>query len=157
MSFLNDITPDYTQFSDVFQTEAGTTIGYARKNLSLTATAGTVVQIGTLLVDNGDGTATIPATALALSSAAAGNIVIFCGDDIYNKQVGHRDWNPNLATFDSTNLTQNVTVMAYGRVGVGKAKLVWPSNVTTADKVAVYKRLEKENGFKVIRQLVPHA
>ena len=157
MAFLNDITPDYTKFSDVFQTEAGTTIGYARKNLSLTATAGTVVQIGTLLVDNGDGTATIPANALALSGAGVGKIVIFCGDDIYDKQVGHRDWNPNLASFESTNLTQDVTVVWRGRVGVGKANLKWPSNVTTADKVAVYKRLEEENGFKVIRQLVPHA
>ena len=67
----------HTEFSDVFQTEAGTTIGHVRKNITVTGTAGTTLQIGHILQDNGDGTATIPATTASIT-----NPVIYCGDDL---------------------------------------------------------------------------
>lgn len=141
----------HTEFSDVFQTEAGTTIGYTRKNLALTATAGTTIEIGTILEDNGDGTASIPETTAEIT-----NPVIYCGDDPYRQQAaGKRDWNPNTTVFTADNLTQDVVVVYRGRVGVGKAYLVFPSDAATATKQAVYDLLDAK-GFKIIRQVAKY-
>lgn len=138
----------HTEFSDVFQTEAGTTIGYVRKNGNLTGTAGAVIQIGTILQDNDDGTFTIPATTAAIT-----NPVIYCGDDPYRQQgKGVRDWNPNTTVFTADNLTQEVTVVYRGRVGVGTSYLVFPTDATPETKQAVYKLLD-DKGFKIIRQV----
>lgn len=142
----------HTEFSDVFQTEAGTTIGYVRKNGSLTGTAGTTIQIGTILQDNDDGTFTIPATTAAIT-----NPVIYCGDDPYRQQgAGKRDWNPNTTVFTADNLTQDVVVVYRGRVGVGKSYLVFPADANATTKQAVYKLLD-DKGFKVIRQVAKYA
>lgn len=141
----------HTEFSDVFQTEAGTTIGYTRKNLALTATAGTTIEIGTILEDNGDGTASIPATTAEIT-----NPVIYSGDDPYRQQAaGKRDWNPNTTVFTADNLTQDVVVVYRGRVGVGKAYLVFPSDAATGTKQAVYDLLDAK-GFKIIRQVAKY-
>lgn len=141
-----------TQFSDVFQTEAGTTIGYARKEVALTATAGTTIEIGTILQDNGDGTVSIPATTAGIT-----NPVIFCGDDPYRQQAkGVRDFNPNTAVFTADNLTQNVVVVYRGRVGVGTSYLVFPADVAPATRQAVYDLLDAKN-FKIIRQVAKYA
>lgn len=141
----------HTEFSDVFQTEAGTTIGYTRKNLALTATAGTTIEIGTILQDNGDGTASIPATTAEITDP-----VIYCGDDPYRQQAaGKRDWNPNTTVFTADNLTQDVVVVYRGRVGVGKAYLVFPSDATATTKQAVYDLLDAK-GFKIIRQVAKY-
>lgn len=138
----------FTEFSDVFQTEAGTTIGYVRKNVALTATAGTTIEIGTILQDNGDGTASIPATTAGIT-----NPVIYCGDDPYRQQAaGKRDFNPNTTVFTADNLTQDVVVVYRGRVGVGKSYLVFPADATEATRQAVYDLLD-EKGFKIIRQV----
>lgn len=141
-----------TEFSDVFQTEAGTTIGYVRKEVELTATAGTKVEIGTILEDNGDGTVSIPATTAGIT-----NPVIYCGDDPYRQQAkGVRDWNPNTTVFSADNLTQNVVVVYRGRVGVGKSYLVFPADATAETKQAVYDLLDAK-GFKIIRQVAKYA
>lgn len=138
----------FTEFSDVFQTEAGTTIGYVRKNVALTATAGTTIEIGTILQDNGDGTASIPATTAGIT-----NPVIYCGDDPYRQQAaGKRDFNPNTTVFTADNLTQDVVVVYRGRVGVGKSYLVFPADANEATRQAVYDLLD-EKGFKIIRQV----
>lgn len=142
---------DHTEFSDVFQTEAGTTIGYVRKNVSLTGTAGTTIEIGTILQDNGDGTASIPATTASITDP-----VIYCGDDPYRQQgAGKRDWNPNTTVFTADNLTQNVVVVYRGRVGVGKSYLVFPTDATATTKQAVYDLLDAK-GFKIIRQVAKY-
>ena len=141
----------HKEFSDVFQTEAGTTIGYTRKNLALTATAGTTIEIGTILQDNGDGTASIPATTAEITDP-----VIYCGDDPYRQQAaGKRDWNPNTTVFTADNLAKDVFVVYRGRVGVAKAYLVFPSDATATTKQAVYDLLDAK-GFKIIRQVAKY-
>lgn len=146
LNALYDI--EHVEFSDVFQTELGTTIGYTRKQLALTGTAGVKVEIGHILQDNGDGTATIPATTASIT-----NPVIYCGDDPYKQQAaGKRDWNPNTTVFSADNLTQDVTVVYRGPVGVGKAYLKYPSDATPTTRQAVLDLLD-EKGFKVIRQI----
>jgi len=141
----------HTEFSDVFQTEAGTTIGYVRKNISVTGTAGVTLEIGHILQDNGDGTATIPATTASIT-----NPVIYCGDDPYKQQAdGKRDWNSNTTEFTADNLTQDVVVVYRGRVGVGTSYLVFPADVTPTTRAAVYKALD-DKGFKIIRQIAKY-
>ena len=141
----------HTEFSDVFQTEAGTTIGYVRKNITVTGTAGTTLQIGHILQDNGDGTATIPATTASIT-----NPVIYCGDDPYKQQAdGKRDWNSNTTVFTADNLTQDVVVVYRGRVGVGTSYLVFPADGTPTTRAAVHKALD-DKGFKIIRQIAKY-
>ena len=141
-----------TEFSDVFQTEAGTTIGYVRKTVKVTGTAGVKLKIGHVLQDNGDGTATIPATTASIT-----NPVVYCGDDPVLAQTrGIRDFNANNTVFTADDLTKDVVVVYRGRVGVGRSFLVFPSDATATTKETVFEALN-EKGIQPIRQIAAYA
>ena len=61
---------NYTTWDEVFQSENGQQVGWARETVSLTGTAG-VYQIGTLVILSADNkTITVPANQAALAAAA---------------------------------------------------------------------------------------
>ena len=151
MALVDTLHPYYNLPSDVFIRAQDELIGYTRKTVSLTATAGTVVQIGTVLVDNDDGTASIPANAAAL--AAATKVCIFLGRDIVKTNYTLGNQQHNIAKFDAANLTQDIVVVWRGAVGVGKVNLILPSGFTNTQKNALYKLMEQVNGFKMLRQV----
>lgn len=134
---------------DLIQGEDGTTIGYGREVVSVTGTAGLEIQIGTLLQqDPTTGAVTIPSTTASIT-----NPVIYIGDDPYINK--HSDWFANTTVFTSDNLTQKVVVLyrGYAEVGINKAALIYPSDVTSTTQTAVEKALDGK-GFKLIRGVV---
>lgn len=145
----------YTTWDEVFQSENGQQVGWARETVSITGTAGVTLQIGTLLILSADRkTATIPANVAALTGATAGSIVIFAGKSL--KPDVSTGFNADIVTFTASTLTQKATVVADGRAGgaIGDAEIKFPSDATAANKAAIFARLKAENGFKVLVQQV---
>lgn len=145
----------YNRFSDVFQGEVDQTVGWARETVNITATPGTVLEIGKLVVLNAAlTTGTIPANQIALAAAAAGKIAIVAGKSL--KCDLSTGFNPNVIVFTADTLTQAVTVVYRGQGGgsIGNANLIYPSDSTGSDKAAIETRLTVENGFKVLKQAV---
>lgn len=146
----------YNRFSDVFQSENGQEVGWARETVNITGTDGVVLQIGTLVILGADNTtATIPANHAALVAAGEGKIAIVAGKAL--KCDLSTGFNPNVVKFTSTTLTQPVTVVYRGHAAgsIGKTQLIFPSDSDTlAEKNAIYLRLNVENGFKLLNQAV---
>lgn len=144
----------YTTWDEVFQSENGQQVGWARETVAITGTAG-VVQIGTLVVVSADRkTATIPADYAALSAAGAGQIAIFAGKDLkFDVSTG---FNPDILVLATGALTQDGTVVIDGRAGgaIGDAEIKFPAGTTAVQKQAIFTRLKAENGFKVLLQAV---
>lgn len=154
MALQDTLYPHYNRPSDVFVRAQDEVVGYTRKTVSLTAALGTVVQVGHILIDNDDGTVSIPANKAAL--LAANKICIFIGRDVYKTSHSLENMARNVAIFDAANLTQEVVVVWRGAVSVGKANLIWPTGMTAGEKSAVYKTLEQVNGFKMLRQVADY-
>ena len=73
---------NYTTWDEVFQSENGQQVGWARETVSLTGTDG-VYQIGTLVILSADNkTITVPDNQAALAAAASGKIAILAGKEI---------------------------------------------------------------------------
>lgn len=146
----------YNRFSDVFQSEVGQEVGWARETVNITGTDGVVLEIGTLVILGADNTtATIPANQAALVAAGAGKLAIVAGKAL--KCDLSTGYNPNVVAFTSSTLTQPVTVVYRGQGGgsIGKAEIIFPSDSDTlAEKNAIFLRLNTENGFKLLNQAV---
>lgn len=155
MALFDTLHPYYNRPSDVFVRLESEDYGYTRKTLSMTAPLNTVVQVGHLLIDNGDGTCSLPANAAAL--AAATKIVIFIGHDVIKTDYSLNNMKRNVAQFDADNLTQDVVVVWRGSGLLGKANLIFPAGTTNVQKAAVYKTLTEVNGFKMARQVANYA
>lgn len=145
----------FTTWDEVFQSENGQQIGWARETVDITGTAGVVVQIGTLVVyDSATKTATIPADFAALTAADAGTIAIFAGKDLkFDVSTG---FNADIVTFAAGALTQKATIVVDGRAGgaIGDAEIKFPAGTTATQKATIFNRLKQENGFKVLLQAV---
>lgn len=144
----------YTTWDEVFQSENGQHIGWARETVDITGTAG-VIQIGTLVVLSADRkTATVPAAIADLTGAAEGRIAIFAGKDLkFDVSTG---FNADILVLAAGALTQEGTVVVDGRAGgaIGDAEIKFPAGTTAAQKQEIFTRLKAENGFKVLRQAV---
>lgn len=145
----------FTTWDEVFQSENGQHVGWARETVQITGTAGVTLQIGTLLVLADDRkSATIPADFAAITAAPAGQVAIFAGKDLkFNVSTG---FNADIVTFTASTLTQNATVVVDGRNGgaIGDAEIKFPAGTTSVQKQVVLNRLKIENGFKVLLQQV---
>lgn len=145
----------YTTWDEVFQSENGQHIGWARETVDITAPAAGIVQIGTLVILAADRkTATIPANQAALAAAPAGSLAIFAGKDLkFDVSTG---FNADILDIKAGALTQTGTVVADARAGgaIGDAEIKFPSDSSAADKAAIFARLKAENGFKVLKQQV---
>ena len=145
----------FTTWDEVFQSENGQHVGWARETVQITGTDGVTLQIGTLLVLSDDReSAVIPADYAALTNAPEGKIVIFGGRDlVFNVSTG---FNADIIEFKTGHLTQKGTVVADGRNGgsIGDAELKFPDGTTSAQKKVILARLKAENGFKVLLQQV---
>lgn len=154
----------YNTFDEVFQSESGQQVGWARLSVDVTGTAG-LYQIGTLVILGADReTATIPATVADLKSATAGSIAILARKDIKNsvfpagathEEVAH-NFNPDVLHLTATALTKEHVVIADARNGgaIGDAQIGFPADATPADKKEIFTKLKVENGFKVLKQAV---
>lgn len=157
----------FPQFGEVFQSELGTPIGYTRKTVSVTGTAGQKLYIGDILIDNGDGTVTIPANIAAITTAISGGktLAIYAGNDAHqNVNTANPTYNHNVTDFYTGALTQKVVVVYRGIIGVARggvidatdgranAGLRFPTSTTTAQMKTVREQLEKQ-GIHVLRQV----
>lgn len=145
----------FTTWDEVFQSENGQHVGWARDTVQITGTDGVTLQIGTLLILSDDRkSAAIPADYTALTNAPAGKIVIFGGRDLVcNVSTG---FNADIIEFKTGHLTQEGTVVSDGRNGgaIGDAEIKYPAGTTAPQKQAILARLKAENGFKVLLQQV---
>lgn len=145
----------FTTWDEVFQSENGQQVGWARETVEITATTAGIVEIGTLVVLSADRkTGTIPATFADLSGATAGNIAIFAGKDL--KSDVSTGFNADILDIKAGALTQTGTVVVDARSGgaIGDAEIKFPAGTTSAQKAEIFTRLKAENGFKVLRQAV---
>lgn len=146
---------NFTTWDEVFQSENGQQVGWARQKVALTGATG-VYQIGTLVVLGADNTtATVPANTAALLAATAGKIAILGGKDL--KGNASTGFNRNIVELKVGNTTETEAVVVFdGRNGgaIGDAEIKFPSDATAANKAAVFVRLKAENGFKVLKQQV---
>lgn len=151
---LFSLQAQYPAWRDVFVEEHATHIGYVRKTVSVTGTAGQKILIGTILIDNDDGTVTIPANAAAIATAVTDGkkFAIYAGNDVIQNINIHPTTNKNVTEFFSDLLTQDVVVVYRGIIGVGKRGLRFPANTAANDIKAVHKQLE-EQGIHVLRQV----
>ena len=146
---------NYTTWDEVFQSENGQQVGWARETVSLTGTAG-VYQIGTLVILSADNKAiTVPATQAALAAAASGKLAILAGKEI--KGDCSNGFDPNIVELKTGYLTEPKAIVVFdARNGgaIGDAEIKFPSDSNAANKEAIFTRLKVENGFKVLKQAV---
>lgn len=146
---------NYTTWDEVFQSENGQQVGWARETVSLTGTAG-VYQIGTLVILSADNTTiTVPADQATLAAAAEGKLAILAGKEI--KGDCSNGFDPNIVELKADYLTEPKAVVVFdARNGgaIGDAEIKFPSDSTPTDKQAIFTRLKVENGFKVLKQAV---
>lgn len=144
---------NYTTWDEVFQSENGQQIGWARETVSLTGTAG-IYQIGTLVSLSADNkTITVPANQAAL--AASGKIAILAGKEI--KGDCSNGFDPNIVELKTGYLTEPKAIVVFdARNGgaIGDAEIKFPSDSNAANKEAIFTRLKVENGFKFLKQAV---
>lgn len=153
----------FPRYHDVFQHEDGVIIGYTRKTLKVTGTAGKKLFIGDFIVmasataDEG----TIPTTLQEIIDAPY--LGIYGGNDPYkNVNTDDPTYNHNVTTFGESTLTQEIVVVYRGRVGVARggsagttrheSGLRYPANTSTPNRKIVEKKLE-EQGIHVLRQV----
>lgn len=146
---------NYTTWDEVFQSENGQQVGWARETVSLTGTAG-VYQIGTLVILSADNTTiTVPADQATLAAATEGKIAILAGKEI--KGDCSNGFDPNIVELKTGYLTEPKAIVVFdARNGgsIGDAEIKFPSDSTPTDKQAIFTRLKVENGFKVLKQAV---
>jgi len=153
----------FPRFGDVFQHEAGTPIGYTRKTVSVTGTAGAKLFIGDFLVLDSitATTATIPADIEAIKAAPV--LGIYAGNDAHqNMNTDNPTYNHNVTEFNTDTLTQDVVVVYRGMIGVARggskgtsrydSGLRFPASTSKSDMQAVWDKLE-EQGIHVLRQV----
>lgn len=153
---LNTISSlGFTTWDEVFQSENGQQVGWAREKVALSGAAGTY-EIGTLVVLSADlKTATVPADFAALAAATEGKIAILGGKDL--KGDASTGFNRNVVILNAQNVTETQAVVVFdGRAGgaIGDAEIKFPADATTANKATIFTRLKVENGFKVLKQQV---
>ena len=146
---------NYTTWDEVFQSENGQQVGWARETVSLTGTAG-VYQIGTLVILSADNKSiTVPADQATLAAAASGKIAILAGKEI--KGDCSNGFDPNIVELKTGYLTEPKAIVVFdGRNGgaIGDAEIKFPYDSWNSDKEAIFTRLKVENGFKVLKQAV---
>ena len=147
---------NYTTWDEVFQSENGQQVGWARETVSLTGTPG-VYQIGTLVILSADNKSIIvPATQAALVAASVtGRLAILAGKEI--KGDCSNGFDPNIVELKIGYLTEPKAIVVFdGRNGgaIGDAEIKFPSDSNAANKEAIFARLKAENGFKVLKQAV---
>lgn len=145
----------FTTWDEVFQSENGQHVGWARETVEITATVAGVIQIGTLVILSDDRkTATVPASITEIVGAKAGTIAIFAGKDL--KADVSTGFNADILDLKAGALTQTGTVVVDGRAGgaIGDAEIKFPADAIKSDKDTLFTRLKAENGFKVLRQAV---
>lgn len=146
---------NYTTWDEVFQSENGQQVGWARETVSLTGTAG-IYQIGTLVILSADNkSVTVPATHAALAAAASGKLAILAGKEI--KGDCSNGFDPNIVELKTGYLTEPKAIVVFdARNGgaIGDAEIKFPSDSNAANKEAIFNRLKAENGFKVLKQAV---
>lgn len=145
----------FTTWDEVFQSENGQQVGWARQKVTLSGAAGTY-QIGTLVVLGDDlKSATVPADFAALAAAGEGKIAILGGKDL--KGDASTGFNRNIVILNAQNVQETKAVVVFdGRAGgaIGDAEIKFPTGTTTANKATIFARLKAENGFKVLKQQV---
>lgn len=146
---------NYTTWDEVFQSENGQQVGWARETVSLTGTAG-IYQIGTLVIlSDYDKAATVPDNQAALFAAASGKIAILAGKEINGDCSNGFD--PNIVELKDHSLAEPKAIVVFdGRNGgaIGDAEIKFPFDSNAMDKGLILTRLKEENGFKVLKQAV---
>lgn len=153
----------FTRYGDVFQHEAGVTIGFTRKTLEVTGVAGTKLEIGDFIVMDSPTakTGTIPADIAAIK--AAPYLGIYAGNDAHqNVNTDNPTYNHSVTEFNTGTETQKIVVVYRGMIGVsrggikgthrGDSGLKYPVGTTKADREAVQDKLELQN-IHVLRQV----
>lgn len=156
---------EYNTFDEVFQSESGQQVGWARETVEVTGTKAGIYQIGTLVIlDEGREKATIPASIDELNSAKAGSIAILARKNLPQNvvpvgattaEIAH-NFNPDILYLTDAVKTKKHVVIADARNGgaIGDAQITFPDGTTKDQKKAVFTRLKAENGFKVLKQAV---
>lgn len=153
----------FPRFGDVFQHEDGTPIGFTRKTVEVTGTAGTKLYIGDFIVlaSKTAKVGTIPADIDAIKSAPW--LGIYAGNDAYkNMNTDNPTYNNNVTEFEADTLTQDAVVVYRGRMGVARggsegtsrydSGLRFPANTSRADMQVVWDKLEEQD-IHVLRQV----
>lgn len=164
-TFLSPFNYEYTTFDEVFHTECGQIMGWARETVDVTGTKAGIYQIGTLVILGDDRkTAKIPASVDDLVGAKAGSLAILARKNIQSNVVPKGatpqeialNFNPDVLHLTDSVLTKKHVVIADARNGgsIGDAQLVYPDGITLDQKKTILIRLKAENGFKVLKQAV---
>lgn len=159
---LFELQRDFPIFSDLVQNETSIQIAHCRKYANVTGTAGQVLYIGDILIDNRDGTLAIPADIAAI--LAAEHLAIYIGNDPFNNQItGVKTYNPNYTEFKAGLLTQRVDVIWRGQCGLSRGGIVgtsrgdsglrFPVGTTPAQMKQVWDKLTVDNGLTILRQV----
>ena len=166
MQFANPLQYTMTTFDEVFQNEPAGWVGWARDRVHITATKNQLIQIGQILILGDDGeTATVPTSFDDITKAKEGYLTIFVGKDLplnpiykdtYTPELGY-NFDPNVINFSADNsLKADGVVIGRGSAGgaIADAEIKLFDGATTEQKREVFKRLRRENGFKVLKQQV---
>ena len=163
MQFNDPRLYPYTTFDEVFQNEPAGWVGWARDSITIEATKPQLIQIGQILVIDGD-VAKVPTSMDDISNAKTGALTIFIGKDLPINLVTQQSWtpeqaynfDPNVINFTDGNLKAGGVVIGRGSAGgaIGDAEIKLFDGATTAQKMEVFKRLRNENLFKVMKQQV---
>lgn len=153
----------FPRFGDVFQHEDGIPIGFTRKTLEITGTAGKKLYIGDFIVmaSKTAKTGTIPADIDAIKNAPY--LGIYAGNDAHqNVNTDNPTYNHNVTEFEADTLTQDIVVVYRGRIGVARggsegttrfdSGLRFPKATAKADMQAVWDKLEEQD-IHVLRQV----
>lgn len=153
----------FPRFGDVFQHEDGVPIGFTRKTLEVTGTAGKKLFIGDFIVMESKTAkvGTIPADIEAIKSAKW--LGIYAGNDAHqNMNTDNPTYNHNVTEFEAKTLKQNVVVVYRGRMGVARggaegttrydSGLRFPKGTSKVDMQAVWDKLEEQD-IHVLRQV----
>ena len=154
---------DFPRLGDLVQAETSISIASCRKYGSVTGTVGKELLIGDILIDNLDGTFTIPANIAAIVDPAK-RLALYIGNDpINNVNTQNPTFNPNITTFAADTLTQQISVLWRGQVGVsrggeigtsrGESGIRFPVGTTPAQMKTVWGKLTTVNNMTILRQV----
>lgn len=157
------IKQDFPRLGDLIQGETSLSIASCRKQGTVTGTVGKTLYIGDILIDNLDGTFTIPADIAAIVDPAK-RLALYIGNDpIQNVDTNNPTYNSNITTFASDTLTQNVVVAWRGQLGLARGGVVgtsrgesgirFPVGTTAPQMKTVWDKLTVVNGFTILRQV----
>lgn len=157
-----ELRQDFPRLGDLVQSESTITIGHCRKYGTVTGTAGQKLYIGDILVDNRDGSFTIPADIAAI--LAAEHLALYIGNDPVNTQMNtDPSYNPNITEFKTGALDQKIAVLWRGQIGVARGGVVgtsrgdsgirFPVGTTPVQMKQVWDKLTVDNNMTILRQV----